>query len=233
MTDLQLLTATGARPEAWALCQRWAARQTYTGRVTWIIVDDGPIGQRVEPMPDNWQQVVIRRAPYWQRGQNTQAANLLRGLEAVDPALPLVIWEDDDWYAPDWLTTVAHALQNAELVGENMAYYYNVAHRKWRQMHNTHHASLCATAMQGAAIETFRRMCKQHHKFIDIELWRAHRSRHLFAGHRVVGIKGLPGRGGIGSGHDSNFRGQADANLVKLREWIGSDADAYAQHGGR
>ena len=233
MTDLQLLTATGARPEAWALCQRWAARQTYTGRVTWIIVDDGPIGQRVEPMPDNWQQVVIRRAPYWQRGQNTQAANLLRGLDAVNPDVPLVIWEDDDWYAPDWLDTVARELETADLVGEHRARYYNVAQRRQQEMDNVRHASLCATAMRGAAIEAFRRACGQKKVFIDIELWRSHRNRSLFDGHRVVGIKGLPGRGGIGVGHRDSFRGRPDPNLDILRQWIGDDAEVYARHGGR
>ena len=30
---LTLLTTTGFRPDAWKLCQRWMAAQTYTGPV--------------------------------------------------------------------------------------------------------------------------------------------------------------------------------------------------------
>lgn len=43
----------------------------------------------------------------------------------------------------------------------------------------------------------------------------------------VVGIKGLPGRGGIGMGHRDNFRGTDDPCGALLREWIGEDAEAY------
>ena len=79
---LQIITATGARPEALALCHRWMRAQTYTGQVLWLIVDDGPAPSPIEKMPDNWRTVVIRPAPFWQPGQNTQARNLLRGIDA-------------------------------------------------------------------------------------------------------------------------------------------------------
>jgi hypothetical protein len=83
--------------------------------------------------------------------------------------------------------------------------------------------------MRGAAIETFRWACQQHTKFIDLELWRKHRSRYLFGGGRVCGIKGLPGRGGIGMGHSRDFNGTHDPDGRILREWIGDDADLYLQ----
>lgn len=222
---IQILTATGARPEAFALCERWMAAQTYEGAVTWFIVDDGP-----EPTPitrSRWPQVVIRPAPFWKPGQNTQARNLLKGIDAIDPRSPVVIIEDDDYYAPDWLAYVASQLERAELVGECRARYYNLALRKGRQLPNVQHASLCSTAMQGRAIGTFRKVCEERGKFIDLELWRRHKSRHLFTGNRVVGIKGLPGRGGIGMGHREDFRGEFDPDGALLRQWIGDDARAY------
>lgn len=224
---LTLLTATGARPAAWALCERWMARQDYTGPVRWIIVDDGPEPQPVTFRRDGWQLVLVRPSPHWAPGQNTQARNLLKGLAAVDPADRLVIIEDDDWYAPDWLTTVAAELQHAELVGEHRARYYNVQQRCGRQLVNTGHASLCSTAMRGSALQDFADACRARPKFIDLELWRLARGRRLFGGHRVVGIKGLPGRGGIGMGHDPEFSGEADANGALLRDWVGEDAEVY------
>jgi len=225
---LHLLTATGARPEAWAICERLMAAQDYAGPVTWIIVDDGPEPQPVTFKRDGWQLVVIRPAPLWQPGQNTQARNLLKGLEAVDAGARLVIIEDDDWYRADWLTHVDAQLDRAELVGECQARYYNIALRRGRQLSNNAHASLCSTAMRGGALETFRHVCRRAQKFIDIDLWRRHKPAHLFTGGRVVGIKGLPGRGGIGMGHRDDFKGTDDPDLALLRQWIGDDAELYA-----
>ncbi|MBH1591394.1 glycosyltransferase family 2 protein [Stenotrophomonas maltophilia] len=224
---LTLLTATGARPAAWALCERWMARQDYAGPVRWIIVDDGPMPQPVTFRREGWQLVLVRPSPHWAPGQNTQARNLLKGLAAVGPDDRLVIIEDDDWYAPDWLTTVAAELEHAELVGEHRARYYNVEQRRGRQLANTGHASLCSTAMRGSALQDFADACRSRPKFIDLELWRRARGRRLFGGHRVVGIKGLPGRGGIGMGHDPDFKGEADASGALLRRWVGEDAEVY------
>ena len=226
---LTLLTATGARPEAWAICERLMLRQDYAGPVHWIIVDDGPEPQPVTFEREGWSLTTIRPHPHWQPSQNTQARNLLAGLREVDAGARLVIIEDDDWYAPSWLRIADTALGNAELVGEWRARYYNIPQRRGRQLSNTQHASLCSTAMRGAAIDTFRWACERHAKFIDLELWRKHRSRYLFAGNRVCGIKGLPGRGGIGMGHSKDFAGTHDPDGRILREWIGDDADLYLQ----
>ena len=81
--------------------------------------------------------------------------------------------------------------------------------------------------MRGPAIAAFRRACQPGKEFIDIKLWRGHRDAILFGGHRVVGIKGMPGRGGIGMGHKPGFSGQRDPKGELLRQWIGADADWY------
>jgi hypothetical protein len=224
---IQLLTATGMRPEAFALCERWMAAQSYNGPATWFIVDDGVDRQALPNLSKSWNIEYLRAAPFWQPGQNTQARNLLVGLQAVDPAVPVAMIEDDDYYAPDWLDTVLHELECAELVGEQLARYYNVTLRRGMQLNNKRHASLCATALRDGALATFERACKVAPKFIDLELWHHHRDKHLFRGNRVVGIKGLPGRGGIGMGHRSDFKGELDLDGALLRSWIGSDASAY------
>src|SRR5690606_30544918 len=109
---------------------------------------------------------------------------------------------------------------HAELVGETHARYYNVAQRRYRELPNTRHASLCATALRGDAVETLRQVCRNHARYIDMELWRQHPGS-LFQGGRVTGIKGLPGRGGIGIGHRQRMRGEADPSGTVLRRWIG------------
>lgn len=224
---MYLLTATGARPAAWAICEKLMAAQRYAGPVTWIIVDDGPEAQPVAFQRDGWDLVIIRPEPFWKLGDNTQARNLLAGLDVVPPDARLVIIEDDDYYAPDWLDVVDQALDKAELVGEIRARYYNLPQQRFRELMNTGHSSLCSTAMRGAALARFRTECRRRHTFIDMHLWRAAKSRHLFNGHRVVGMKGLPGRGGIGIGHNRNFRGQHDPGGKVLRQWVGADAELY------
>lgn len=225
---LTLLTPTGARPQPWAICERLMAAQQHAGPVRWIIVDDGPEPQPVTFRRAGWTVDVVRPRPYWQQGQNTQVRNLLAGLASVQDDASLAIIEDDDHYAPDWLDTVAAALGRAELVGESCARYYNASLRRARQLRNGAHASLCATALRGRAIAALRRECGQAHKFIDLNLWRNFDgSKLLFDGHRVTGIKGLPGRGGIGMGHRPDFNGEADPHGEILRQWIGADAELY------
>lgn len=225
---LTLLTATGCRPQAWGLCEQWMARQTFDGPVRWVIVDDGEQAQPLSFARPGWELCVVRPRPYWRSGENTQARNLLAGLAVIGDAESVAVIEDDDWYAPDWLATVHEALQTAELVGEGHARYYNLARGVGRQLVNGSHASLCSTAVRGQALKRLRAMCTAHLKFIDIHLWRAGGGR-LIGGHRVVGIKGLPGRGGIGAGHRQSFTGTPDHGGRLLREWVGPDADRYLE----
>lgn len=159
---MQILTATGCRPAAWAMCERLMMAQTFDGPVRWIVVDDGPDQQPVSFERPGWLVEVIRPSPRWQPGQNTQARNLLAGLDAVDRMHPVAIIEDDDWYSPTWLQTVHEHLKRAELVGETRSRYYNVATRMGRDVGNTRHASLCATALRGRAIDTLRRVFLSH-----------------------------------------------------------------------
>lgn len=221
---LQVITPTGDRPEAWKLCQLYMARQTYKGPVEWHVTDDGNTPAQVEFNRAEYAIHIHRLPPM---DGNSQARNLLYLLDKIDPASPVVCFEDDDAYHSSWLTHIEAQLQRAELVGEVRARYYNVATRQGRQLNNAMHSSLCSTAMRGGAIETFRQSCKRAPKFIDLDLWKSHRNKKLFDGHRVVGIKGMPGRGGIGMGHQEAFKGQHDPDGTLLRQWIGDDAEHY------
>jgi hypothetical protein len=226
---LTLLTATGARVEAWAICEQLMEAQDYAGPVRWVIVDDGPVPQPIRFARHDWTLEILRPTPPWEVGQNTQARNLLAGLGAIDGSSRVVLVEDDDWYAPDWLTAVHAALDHAELVGERRARYYHIGDRQAHEHTNMTHASLCSTALRGGALDRLRDVCLFQPRvapigrpitFIDMELWHRHPSRQLFAGHRVVGIKGLPGRHGIGVGH-FGIQSMADPHGEILRRWIG------------
>jgi len=225
---LTLLTTTGNRPEAWRLCQRWMERQTYTGAVRWIIVDDGEQPQEIN-VKRKWEIIVLRPEPFWRNGDNTQARNIQAGLELVGVDDRLVIIEDDDWYSSDWLEWVDLQLDSADLIGEGCAKYYNVSTKRWKDHQNRSHSSLCSTAMKGKAIDAFRSVARAKIQFIDVLLWQAFSPNRVIveSKSRVIGIKGMPGRSGIGYGHSNNFNGKPDFSGAQLRKWIGADADFY------
>lgn len=221
---ITLLTATGERQEAFDLCQRWMMNQRFNGSVRWIIVDDGFNEQKITFKRENWSIEVIRPTPFWQLGQNTQHRNLLCGLEAVKSHERLFIIEDDDYYAPSYLNHLYGILEGHDLVGEGLARYFNVQTGKGQFMENRTHASLCSTAMKGKAIAHFKQSILTRTKFIDMHLWsRFKGSKRLVFSNNVVGMKGLPGRGGIGCGHRDGFGKEENV----LRDWIGEDSKYY------
>jgi hypothetical protein len=179
-------------------------------------------------------QEYVLRTPYWKPGQNTQCANLLSALDRVRGDRVLVI-EDDDWYAPDYLETMDRWLDQADLAGEARAKYYNVFYRNYFVNANLHHASLCQTAFHASLIPTVMEICRQAIKWPDLTLWNRVRGRKFLtqpSGQTLcVGIKGLPGRTGIGMGHSTRAATafSADPDLKILHQWIGEDAETYAK----
>lgn len=225
---LTLLTATGCRPEAWAICEQLMLKQDYQGRVKWIIVDDGEDPQPITFKRIGWELTILRPEKFWKPGQNTQSQNLKLGLTAVDDDAWLLIIEDDDYYSPDWLSKAARWLLNDDLVGESRAIYYNIAKRKYKIHNNTSHSSLCSTALKGQAIESFKNTLMHRKDLIDLYLWRNFNGKKsIYNSHSVIGIKGIPGRLGIGYGHRNDFNGQFDFNGSELRSFIGEGAEFY------
>lgn len=194
---LSVLTPTGARPEAFAKCVEWMQAQDYAKPVKWVIVDDGPDAMPT-PSIDGWDVLHIRPEPLW-TGQNTQARNILAGLDHVTDRV--VIVEDDDQYAPWWLSQCDAWLDKHDLAGEGQSVYVNLKTGRRMQFKNMAHASLCQTSVKGCGINALKEACQTKEKFIDIALWRSMSGVvYPYAG-GVVGIKGYPGRAGIGIGH--------------------------------
>ncbi len=225
---LHLLTPTGGRPEGLALLAGYVNAQAYTGPARWIIVDDCDPATPVPAVRDGIEVEVFRPFWRWRPGMNTQAACMAAGLARVPDDAVLVILEDDDAYLPDHITTVLAALDRAELAGERVARYYNVATRRHQTIPSAFHASLASTACRGAGLLLLKRLCSEGSRRIDMDLWRGFTGRkELLDTGNVVGIKALPGRGGIGVGHRDTF-GTPDPSGQVLAEWIGAErAAAY------
>jgi hypothetical protein len=223
---LHLLTPTGARPEGMALLARALSVQTYTGPARWIVVDDCDPAT-VEPAARAGIEVeVVRPAWRWQPGMNTQAQCMAAALARVPEGATCIVLEDDDCYLPDHIATVLAALERAELAGERVARYYNVATRRWKAIPSDRHASLASTACRGAALALLREVCAAGSRRIDMDLWQGFRGpKALLNTGNVVGIKGLPGRDGIGVGHRATF-GDPDPAGEVLAEWVGAELAA-------
>ncbi len=225
---LTLLTPTGDRPEAWELCKRWMRQQDYAGDVRWVIVDDGREPQSMEGLPSGWSIHVVRPDPCWEMGQNTQARNLTAGLEAIPADAQVAIIEDDDYYGPSYLTTIFAWLATADLVGERGALYFNLQTLAAMRCPNTEHASLCQTACKGAALSALRDTIAKQTGFIDMTLWREFTGSKLLSDTtHAIGIKGLPGRGGIGVGHQLQ---QGSIPLCDVQALLGDNWSAYAPY---
>lgn len=223
--SLSLITCTGNRPEAFALCERWMRRELerFDGPIQWIVVDDGQ-----EPTACTMGQQVIRAEP--RPGENTQARNMNLALNAIRYDR-FLIREDDDWYHPDYLHTMASLLDRYDAVGEGLARKYNVRLRRWRQFDNLKHACACRMGLHRRLIPQLRCSLASARLF-DMHFWRSKPPNgHVFTGRNLcVGIKSMPGRGGIDGGHHPDHSYAGDPDMSILRQWIGDDADAYAPY---
>jgi hypothetical protein len=221
---LSVITMTGDRPEAFALCERWMKRQTIAPD-EWIVVDDGKT-----PTACTMGQRYLRRDPKPSDPPNTLTLNLMHALDAATGDA-IVIVEDDDWYAPDYLEWMLDELQRLDVAGEGNALYYHVGVRRWREFEHDGHASLCSTGFRRSVLQQVRRLAQTPDPFIDTRIWklRGMRKRVSTTARRVIGIKGMPGRTGTGVGHrPTGDQWNDDPDLMKLRSLIGADADAYS-----
>lgn len=221
---LTLLTPTGDRPEAFDLCKKWISKQDYKKPIKWIIVNDGIDELEVE----NTNNITIQYIKLPPRQPNTQSINLLEGLNYVSEDAKLVIIEDDDYYGVEWLSTVDKYLNDYDLVGEKDTIFFNVKSKSYNKNKHDKHASLCATAMKGKALLWFREVCLNNIEWIDHRLWKDFKgSKLLLDTDIVIGIKGMPGRGGISIGHDNRRFGKYDCDYKHLTQYLNQDVDYY------
>jgi hypothetical protein len=223
--NVYAVTPTGLRPEGMALLGEYVNNQSYRGRLTWIIVDDC---DPVTPIPVVRKGITIRRfrpSWRWQPGMNTQCKTMMAGLAAVPADATAFILEDDDVYLPEYMDTMLAA--PGELVGEKDSRYYNVSTGRWRVLPGRYHSSMASTMVRGEALRLLKILCSTGHKrMLDVMLWKTFTGQKtLLPPMNVIGIKGLPGRPGIGLGHRRNF-GAVDNGSI-LRDWIGEYADNY------
>lgn len=223
-----IITMTGDRPEAFSRCEYYVKRQVIKP-ASWIVVDDGQV-----PTVCTMDQTVVRRMRKHNDPMHTLVPNLLAGLEEVRTE-NVVIFEDDDWYHPHHLWKVQEKLQKVELAGEGKPMYYNVATKHYKEFNDvTLRTSLCATGFKASLIPLIKELCSQDNTpFLDMKLWMQPVSKNVYHpstdGRYCIGIKGMPGRKGIGIGHTPPKHWEKDQNGNVLRRLIGLDANFYEE----
>lgn len=225
-----LITPTGGRPEAFALCEKYMKRQTYKGPLTWLLIDD--CFPTVRP---TMGQMYIRGPRVWQAGLNTQRFNMEEAMKHLpsDTGYIFVI-EDDDYYAPNYIEVMVGLLRHAEIAGLSNSRYYGLHVPGSITMHNYGHASLSQTAIRASLIPELISSINSGDLYIDIVLWRQAREKFkslvLLANTSLsVGIKGMPGRMGItGSHRDRKYF--HDPVQAVLKSWLGADFALYTPY---
>lgn len=229
------VTPTGHRPKALAALARRVAAAGRHAPDLWIIADDGDPLSKVDRPINTFHG---RRRPFWKPGQITLKENISYALKLADAHIPnleesaaVMILEDDDWYAPQYFEGIRKALafMQSEVLGVPFARYFNVRSLHALENMNDRHASLSNTIVRGSAIWKLKELCKGNpDHFIDIPLWdwamgtgRGTLLPEL--SQFTVGVKGLPGRPGIGIGHRPEM-GYYRPDAVN---WLGADADEY------
>lgn len=217
-----LITPTADQPIGIALLEQYMNRQTVPFD-QWIVADDGTAPATLTMGQDH----IVRPRQY--EGARSLAGNMLEALPEVRNGIVIIV-EHDDWYAPNHIEVCLQQLQHASAVGSIWQRYYNVGNRHWRVMRNIGSA-LCNTALRAPLLPNMARAAEhafKHDKIgVDRLFWESV-AGNVHNINTVVGIKGLPGRKGLGMGHkppDSKWN--HDPELAKLREWIGQDADLY------
>ena len=230
------ITPTGDRPLAFRLCQQWMAHQTRRPD-KWIIIDDG----KAPMVPDlAWYNaimpgvaVAIRREPQPDDPQHTLNLNLMAALPHITGDKILII-EDDEYYAPGYIEEMARRLDSHEVVGICRSKYYHLPSGGYSTIGNATHASLAETAFRSSFLPEIKEILSgSSDPYVDMRIWQKAGSRgSIFVDNDkplYLGIKGLPGRGGIGQGHNpaiyGNRKGAADRSVLK--KWVPNDHQAY------
>lgn len=236
---LTLITCTGDRPLCFNLLEGWISNQTVQPD-QWVVVDDGQTETCVKSNCD-----YVRRIPQKTDPKFTILLNIEEAFKYVKGDKILFI-EDDEYYAPDYIKEISNRLDKYDLVGIGRSKYYHLPIMRWHKHRNMGHASLAQTGFTNNFFKDAK-SCLRGDLFFDIRLWRVvngrdadqrslpnnvHQSESRDRKGLIfddvekslyVGMKGMPGRKGIGVGHKEGNGYNPDKGT--LRNWISVDED--------
>lgn len=216
------LTPTGDRPHALKLARKWFERARGDMAVDWLVIDDG-----IEPF-DPGGCNYVRRTP---DGPNSLGRQLTFAMPLCEAYDNILIWEDDDWYAPDRISRQLDIMNKSQalLHGWANSRYYHLRAKGILNHKNTMHSSLCETAFRREFIPKVLECIALNtgDLYYDLKMWRKYGGTlGLLSTDQtpVLGIKGGPGRRGYCPGHNEKNILYTPMALSAL---IGDDAKEY------
>lgn len=234
---VSIITCTGFRPEALALCQKFIEWQNYKGQIQWIVVKDESTAHNLKTTKKNITIEQYYGPKLWEPDYNTQRSNMEFAMTKVKGDF-LLIFEDDDFYKPNYIQTYVDILKHVEAVGITFAKYYHLKVPGWKVLHNDKHASLASTGVSKWGIPYMVKAINSGDMYIDRAFWQMihenKRPNALIGGSSLmIGIKGMVGRQGITPSHKELRDYQMDVGCVKLQEWIQNSYELYAPYSKR
>ena len=223
---ITVITPTGDRPLAFALCKQWMANQTLQPR-QWIVVDDGEV-----PLTPSSRMTYIRREPQSSDPPHTLIQNLMAALPEITGD-KILIMEDDEYYAPRYIEEVASRLDGAEVAGICRSKYYHLPTGRYKVIGNGTHASLAQTAFSASFLPQIEAILgDSEDPYVDMRIWEeAGRRSKLFVDNETslyLGVKGMSGRKGIGTGHNPmTYRTKDGEDRAVLKNWAPGDYHIY------
>lgn len=131
----------------------------------------------------------------------------------------IIFWEDDDYYAPNYIEKMAaHWVdcEKPEIIGIGETFYYHLKDLRYKHHSHPERASACNTAISQEAKEHINwRTYKGH---FDLALWRDLNGR-TFYEPTSLGIKHGIGLCG-GRGHSGNYMDTDDRDMNWLRSRV-------------
>lgn len=140
-----------------------------------------------------------------------------------------ICWEDDDWYANDFIETMVNQWFIAgkpEVFGIGESIYYNIFSNKYAVFNHHGRASMMATLVTNAVL---RLKWDLSDAYLDAFLWKSLRGKTFLPQKPIaIGIKhGMGLCGGGGHTHDWARYTQHDPGFQKLCEFTGPDSVFY------
>jgi hypothetical protein len=237
LADYTILTPTGDRAVAYNRCMDMVMNQSVQPR-QWVIVDDGvvPLVDQVT-LPD-WV-TYVRREPHPADPPHTLSSNLLAALDHVT-CDKVLIFEDDDWYAPGYAEFMLPFLEDHDLVGLNNIRYYLLRAAMWKTGTPPRHTAFAQSGFRrGHAWDHLLAVCRtnfpevRERGVLDRYWWHSFEgNKHLIADHPGLhlGLKGGFGRAGLAEGHLQTDPGyMPDTDRSYLRTALGDDMARYSR----
>ncbi len=246
-SGITVITCTGDRPLAFSLCLQWMKNQIVKPS-QWIIIEDGNTPFDVPNLP---YAQYIKRNKSKHEPEHTLLLNLEQAFKYVTGD-KILFMEDDEYYAPAYIAEMSKLLNTYEVVGMGRSKYYHV-NGKYHIHKNMGHASLAQTGFKKSFLPSVQKVLMKGGSFVDCRIWKLvnpnfmtlvnapdgmdkyitpNQKGYVFEDKKnlYVGIKGLPGRHGIGAGHSDTMECYKDDSKSEiLKQWIPNDYKNYLE----